>query len=395
MTEVCIAGVGITKFGKFLDTPVRVHALDAAERAMADAGVEAGDIDLLVLGNAMSGLLTGQEMIRSEVIFGSTALGGLPMMNVENACGSGSSAVHAGWLAIKSGAYDVVLVVGAEKLTHPDKARTLYALSSGLDVERQPELEKELGRETSGGAFMMDIYADITQRYMAASGCTVDDLADVVVKNRAHAARNANAQFTTEVSRDEVLASRTISDPITLLMCSPIGDGAAALVLCSDRHARKNGGRPIRIRSSAIATAVPGGSPLTPGERASARAYEIAGIGPSEINLAEMHDASAPAELIHMEELGLCPKGEAPAWLRSGRTAIGGTLPINTSGGLLGRGHPVGATGCAQLVELTQQLRGQAGGRQVEGARIGIAENQGGYLHPDPAVAVVTILSRD
>lgn len=395
MSNVMIAGVGVTQFGKFLDRPVRSLAREAADMALADANLKPSDVQLVVFGNAMSGLLSGQEMIRSEVAFGDTELGGLPMLNVENACGSGSSAVHVAWMAVASGTYDVVLVVGAEKLTHPDKMKTLAALSSGLDVERQADLEAELGQGSSGGAFMMDIYAGITKRYMERSGCTVDDLAGVVVKNRSHASLNPIAQYPAPVTSEDVLGSRMISDPITMLMCSPIGDGAAAVVICTEKKARELGADAVRLRASAVATAVPGGTPRTPAERASARAYEIAGLGPQDINIAEMHDASAPAELIHTEELGLCPPGEAPILLRTGVTRLGGRLPMNTSGGLIGRGHPVGATGCAQLVELTQQIRGRAGSRQAPNVRVGIAENQGGYLHPDPAVAVVTILSRD
>lgn len=385
----------MTSFGRFLERPPRELAQEAAFAAIRDAGLAPSHVQLLVYGNAMAGLITGQEMIRSEVVFGSTPLGGLPMVNVENACGSGSSAVHFAWLAIGSGQYDCVLVVGAEKLTHPEKAKTFSALSSAIDLDRQAELEAELSQGESGGAFMMDVYAGLTKDYMRMSGCTVDDLADVVVKNRKHATLNPFAQFRSEVTRQEVLGSRVISSPITLYMCSPIGDGAAAVLLCSEEFAGKLAAPSVSVRASAIATAVPGGTPKTPARRAAERAYEIAGIGPGQIDIVEAHDATAPAELMHLEELGLCGAGEAPHMLRAGQFSLGGRMPVNTSGGLIGRGHPVGATGCAQLVELTQQLRGVAGARQAQGVRVGIAENQGGYLHPDPAVAVVTILARD
>lgn len=395
MREVVIAGTGMTHFGKFVERPLRSLAQEAALAALSDASIEARDVEFIAFGNAMSGLITGQEQIRSEVALSETALGGLPMINIENACGSGSSALHVAWLAIGSGMYDVALVVGAEKLTHPEKSRSLAALSSGLDVERQEELEKSLSQGTSGGAFMMDIYADITKKYMERSGASVEHLADVVVKNRHHASLNPKAQYPSDVSRKDVLDSRIISDPIRLLMCSPIGDGAAALVVCSKDFAKRIGADTVRIRGSALATSVPDGNGETPAQRASKRAYEIAGIEPSDIDVAEMHDASAPAELIHLEELSLCPSGEAPIGLEKGDFSLGGRLPVNPSGGLIGRGHPVGATGCAQIVEITDQLRGRAGPRQIDGARLGIAENQGGYLHPDPAVAVVSIISRD
>lgn len=394
MRPAVIAGVGMTAFGRFPERSLRQLAREAAEAAVHDAGLTPADVQLLLFGNAGAGLLSGQEMIRAEAAFAASAFGGIAMINVENACGSSSSAVHLAWMAVASGAYDVVLAVGAEKLSHPDKRRPQEVLGSAIDLEARDALTAAVG-EGGSGALMMDIYADLTRRYMARSGATRIHLADVAVKNRGHASLNPLAQYPTPVSREEVLASRTIAGPITLLMCSPIGDGAAALLICSEAAARRAGADTVRLRGTAVATGVPGGTPRTPAERAAAKAYEMAGIGPEDIHIAELHDAAAPAELIHCEELGLCGPGEAAAMLERGDTRLGGRLPLNVSGGLIGRGHPVGATGCAQLVELVGQLRGRAGRRQVAGARVGVAENQGGYLHPDPAVAVVTVLSRD
>ena len=233
-----------------------------------------------------------------------------------------------------------------------------------------------------------------TKAYMERSGAVIEDFARVAVKNHHHGALNPKAQYRDEVSVDDVLASREISWPLTLLMCSPIGDGAAAVVVCSEEYARRRGVDPVRVRASVLVSGTDraAGEPGAV-ERAAQRAYEQAGIGPDELDVVELHDAAAPAELITYEELGLCAPGDGPKLLASGDTALGGRVPVNTSGGLLSKGHPIGATGCAQLVELVDQLRGRAGDRQVEGARVALAENGGGFLGTDAAAMVVTILS--
>jgi acetyl-CoA acetyltransferase len=240
----------------------------------------------------------------------------------------------------------------------------------------------------------MDIYASMSRAYMERSGATVRDLAEVAVKSHRNAALNPKAQFRSEVSVEEVLASREISAPLTLLMCSPIGDGAAAVVVCSEEYARRLGTAQVRVRACALVS----GTDRTAGEpgaveRAAQRAYADAGLGPEDLDVVEVHDAAAPAELMCYEELGLCAPGEGPRLLASGDTALQGRLPVNPSGGLLSKGHPIGATGCGQLVELVDQLRGRCGARQVEGPRIALAENGGGFLGTDAAAMVVTILS--
>lgn len=396
MGETVILGAAMTRFGKFLDRDLGSLAEEAAGAALADAGVTADELDMVFFANASAGIVTGQEMIRGQVSLQGMGLLGKPIVNVENACASSSSAVHLARFALLSGEVDVALVVGAEKLTHPEKSRSFAALASGSDVGRAAEFERELTPPDGGsGSFFMDVYADLARRYMAETGATERDFAAVAVKAHRHGALNPRAQYREPVTEDEVLESRMISPPLTLLMCSPIGDGAAALVIARDEHAGRGDGAPVRIRASVLTSgAVDMLSEPSPVARAAAAAYEKAGLGPTDLDLVELHDASAPAELIAYEELGLCPSGDGPALLASGATALGGTLPVNTSGGLLSKGHPVGATGCAQLVELVDQLRGRAGTRQVEGARIGLAENAGGFLNPDPAAAAVTILSR-
>ncbi|MBB5216181.1 thiolase family protein [Parapusillimonas granuli] len=388
MNKVVISGVGMTPFGKFLQRNVKSLCEAAVRSALADAGVTADDVGAVYFGNAAGGTVNGQEMIRSQAALRNTGLAGKPMFNVENACASSSSALHLAWVAVASGRHETALVVGAEKLSHEDKAVSFGAFAGAVDVEEQmPE-----GVGSGSGSIFMDIYAAKARKWMNACGADASDFARVVVKSRKAASMNPYAQFRKETTIDEVLNSRMVSDPLTLFMCSSIGDGAAAIFLCSEAYARKLPNQPVFIRASSIVSAQPG-NPEVVAVRAGRAAYEQAGIGPEDIQVAELHDASAPAELIHYENLGFCAAGDAAKLIRSGDTDIGGRISVNPSGGLLSRGHPLGATGAAQIVELTWQLRGQAGERQRPGARVALAENNGGQLAGDSAVALVTILS--
>lgn len=388
MRKVAVSGVGMTPFGKFLDRNVKSLCEEAVNAALADAGVTVDDVDAIYFGNAAGGTVNGQEMIRSQAALRNTGLAGKPMFNVENACASSSTAFHLAWLSIASGQNETALVVGVEKLSHEDKAVSFSAFAGAVDIE-EPKPE---GVGSGGGSIFMDMYAAKARKWMEAAGASVADFAQVVVKSRKAASLNPHAQFRKQSTIEEVLSSRMISDPLTLFMCSSIGDGAAVLFLCSQDYARKLATKPVFVRACSIVTAVPGSSQVV-AARAGRIAYEQAGLGPEDIHVAELHDASAPAELIHYENLGFCAPGDAPKLLRSGDTDIGGRISVNPSGGLLSRGHPLGATGAAQLVELTQQLRGRAGARQRPGAQVGLAENNGGQLAGDSAVALVTILS--
>ena len=386
----------MTPFGKFTDRSLKSLAGEATRGALQDAGLSSEDVEMVFFANAVGGLITGQEMVRGQTALRETGLLGIPIVNIENACASASSAFHLAWMAVASGQCEVALAIGAEKLVHPDKRRSFEALGAAIDLERRDDLENfvygDEGTPGSGSLFM-DIYALLAQRYMERSGATERDFALVAVKNHHHGALNPKAQYRDEVTVEEVLDSRPISGPLKLLMCSPLGDGAAALVLCSAERAARGDAPGVRVRATALASGRDDGSVAA--ERAAQKAYEQAGIAPEDVDVVELHDAAAPAELQIYEELGLCEAGEGPALLASGATGLGGRVPVNPSGGLLSKGHPVGATGCAQLVELTEQLRGRAGPRQVEGARIALAENAGGFLGPDQAVAAVTILSRE
>ncbi|CAN7307567.1 thiolase family protein [Pseudorhodoferax sp. LjRoot39] len=389
MRKVVVAGVGMTPFGKFLERNLKSLSEQAVAAALADAGAGPQDVQCIYFGNAAAGVVDGQEMIRAQASLRHTGLAGKPMFNVENACASSSTALHLAWLAVASGQHETALVVGTEKLSHEDKAVSFGAFTRAVDQDEPLPADVTRG----SGSIFMDLYAAKTRKWMAQTGAEPADFARVCVKSRRAGALNPLAQFRKETSVEEVLASRMVSDPLTLFMCSSIGDGSAALFLCSEDHARRLGVRPVYLRASAIvsATGEPGAELVA--VRAARAAYEQSGIGPADIHVAEVHDASAPAELIHYENLGLCAPGEAPALIRSGATDLGGRISVNPSGGLMSRGHPLGATGAAQIVELTQQLRGQAGPRQRPGAQVALAENNGGNMAGDSAVAVVTILS--
>ncbi len=390
MNNVFVAGIGQTPFGKFLERGVRSLAEEALAAAVADSGIEAGHIGATYFANALSGLITGQETIRGQVALRHTELMGRPIINVDNACASGSTALHLAWLAVASGQVDVALAIGAEKLTHVDKSVTFNAYAGGVDVEERERLQRE---RPSSHSIFMDIYAERARRYMAASGATPEDFALVTVKSRQAAAHNPLAQFRTETTVDEVLGSRMVSDPLTLPMCSPIADGAAAVILVSEAVSRTLAVPQVRVRASVLVSANPDGAAPVVAARAAEAAYRLAGLGPGDIHVAEVHDASAPAEIMLYEHLGFAERHRGFELVRKGITSVGGTLPVNPGGGLLSRGHPVGATGLAQIVELTTQLRGQAGPRQRQGARVALAECSGGQIGAASAVAAVTILS--
>jgi len=390
MQDVFIAGAYLTPFGKFHDKTLRMLAADAADGVLKDAGCEGDDIDIVFFGNAAEGLLTGQESIRGEVALDGTGLEGKPLINCENACATGSTAAHLAIMAVQSGTADVALALGAEKLTNPDRARTFSVFKSGWDVERFGAPD-----DTSDQSAFMSVYAGLTRDYMARSGATVEDFAAISVKSHANGALNPNAQYRDPLTIDEVLASRVIDDPLRMLMCSPIGDGASAVIVASPRGLERLDANPVRVLGAALRS---GSREETesPVVIAAKAAYEQAGIGPHDVDVIEVHDAAAPAELMASEEIGIAEPGQGPELLHAGVTSLRGRHPINPGGWLLSRGHPIGATGCAQLTELVDQLRGRCGERQVQGARIGLAENGGGWLGgKGPAVATITILGSD
>ena len=379
--NVYVRGVGFHPFGRHPEKSLKQIAATAALGALDDAGLDVREVQAAFCGNAYAGLMTGQESIRGETWLRGIGLSKSAVFNVENACASGGSAVHLASQCIASGAYDEVLVVGAEKM-FGDTPKAIAALATSADIEVMSNI----------GMQFVAVDAIRILEIMAEEGLDESALDWVTVKNHANGVHNPMAQYRKAISMQQVRDSRMISDPIRLFMCSAISDGAAAVVLSS-----KPGRGAVKVRASAVATApirARDGNRPTPALAADA-AYAQAGLGPADIDFAEVHDAVAPAELMYYRDLGFCKPGEVAQFVREERSALGGPLPVNPSGGINSRGHPVGATGVAQIVELALQLRADAGARQVKDARIGMALNAGGWSGDDPAVCVVHILEAE
>ena len=412
MRKVAVVGAGMTHFGKHQDKTLKDLGREAVEAAMAAAGVDKPQIEAAMVGNATAGLITGQEMIRAQVILREMGFGDIPMINTENACASSSTAFHLAWMYVASGMYDCVLALGVEKLYHEDKRKSFQAIGSAVDMTAFSQLKKaiaERGRadgESAGDggegagekrSLFMDFYAAGAREHMKRYGTTAVQFAKVAVKSHQNASLNPYAQYREVYSVEDILAAPMVAEPLTRLMCSPIGDGAAALILCSEEKARQLTTKPVWVTASILGS----GKDRAPGEpgvttRMVNKAYAAASVGPDDIDVIELHDASAPAELMEYEELGLCKVGEGGRLIEDGVTALTGKTPVNPSGGLLSKGHPIGATGCAQLTEIFWQLRGEAGDRQVKGgnAKIGMTQNGGGMMRGEAAAMAVHILER-
>jgi acetyl-CoA acetyltransferase len=364
MRDVCVIGTGMIPFGKYPDKTLAEIGWPAGKEAIIESGVPHKSIDAVYCGTALGGMLAGQRVMKT------LGLTGMPIINVENACSSSSSALAEAWTAVASGRHDIVLVVGVEKLTK---------FGGGtLPLEREDW-------EVNQGMVMPALYAMRAKRYMHEYGLTARQLAEVSVKAHDHGALNPNAQIRKRVTVDEVMSSRPVADPFTLWHCCPTGDGAAALVIASVDFAREQKSNPVRIAASEVTSGIytNGYRDMTWAEltaRGAREAYEMAGVGPDDVDVAELHDAFTIAELMYYEAFGFCERGHAYELLSSGATSLGGNICVNPSGGLLSRGHPVGATGAAQAVEIVRQLEGRAGAHQVEGAKVGIAHATGGGI---------------
>ncbi|MDO9598939.1 MAG: thiolase family protein [Azoarcus sp.] len=379
-TPVYVAGIGSTAFARQPERSLLDLAAEAGRRALADAGLAPSEIGLGAFANALAGKLFG-DLTVGQNAFAALGMARLPVVNVENACTSGSTAFYLACLAVRAGEVECAMVIGAEKMCVPQ----LGLLSSG-----DSELDTLLGLVTPAS------FAMRARRHMAEFGTTAAQLAQVSVKNRRHGMLNPLAQFRTEVTVEEVLASPMIADPLTRLQSCPMADGAAALIVCSASMAKRLGARVV-VRAATLST----GNYDNPQDMVRWRtdregayqAYEQAGIGPEDLDVVECHDAFSIAEILHYEALGLCAPGEGGRLVAAGATALGGRVPVNVSGGLLSRGHPVGATGVEQIVELTRQLRGTAGARQVPGARLGLAHCMGGDRAADTKSMTVAVLA--
>lgn len=392
MRDVVVIGVGMHPFGRFPDESIKELGYHAVSEAMRDAGVAIRDVQTAYVGNSLAGLLTGQEGVRGQTILQYGGIDDIPVVNVENACASASTAFRGAWLEVASGMCDVALALGVEKMFVGDTAKSLVALAADAEIELA-----RMGMQFSANYAIHPKY-NLRQKLLDYDW-TIEDYALCSVKNSFNGSLNPNAQFRKPLSVEQVLGSPMISSPLTLYMCSSIADGAAAAIVCAREVASRFSSRPpIRIAATVLESGHLFGSIDTDFGKAKEvihRAYEVAGVGPEDVDVAEVHDAMSPVELLIYESLGYCGPGEGDKLIRDGSTRITGNRPVNTSGGLTARGHPVGATGLAQIAEIVWQLRGDAGPRQVLAPMVGLAHNQGGMLlGMDSAAYAVTILTR-
>ncbi len=412
MGNVYVAGTAMTVFGRHLERSLDDLAGEALQGALKDAGCAIGDLGSAFYAGMTNGPLQGQISIPGQVVFSKIGIEGIPVFNVENACASGSSAFNLAVQSVRAGGCDVALALGAEKMNIPDKVKAMAIFEAGWDVSRAEENFRMLEKLGEGVvpppgseserpySRFMAIYASICRNHMKTWGTTQRQIAAVSAKNHRHSVHNPYSQFRKPFTIDEVLAAAPITYPLTLPMCAPLSDGAAAAIVCNEDGLRRIGGgrgRAVRVAASVIRsfTHRPVDAPERGiGHLAALAAYEKAGLGPDDMDVAEVHDASAMGEIIQVENLGFVPfGGGGPAALR-GEFTLGGRIPVNPSGGLESKGHPLGATGLGQIFELVTQLRGEAGARQVEGARHAIQENGGGLVGIEEGAVAINILSR-
>ncbi len=365
MRTVYVVGVGMTPFGKFVARRPEELGTEAVIEALQDAGITPKEIQFAFCGHTRLGSCAGQRVLAE------LGMTGIEIVNCDNACSSGSTAFRGVYLNIANGLYDIGLALGVEKMS---------ASIKGVIPPREDDLEGALGK------VMPAHFAMVGRRHMEEYGTTREQFAKISVKNHRNGCLNPRAQYKVECTVEDVLASRMIADPLTLLQCCPTGDGAAAAILCSGERVKKLAKkRPVRVVSSVLLSGVyrSADMPMSQSElatRTAMAAYEQAGLGPEDVDVCELHDCFTVAELIHYENLGFCPRGEGGRMIDEGRTEIGGEIAVNPSGGLLAKGHPLGATGVAQVAEVVWQLRGEAGKRQVSDAKVGMTHTMGGGI---------------
>ncbi|HWW13154.1 MAG TPA: thiolase family protein [Candidatus Dormibacteraeota bacterium] len=409
-SHIYIAGISMTRLGKFCNLSVKDLVREAVTGAIADAGCVLDDIEAAWFSNTRQGIMEGQNVIRGQCALRAMGFQGIPITNVENACASSSSALREAYANLKAGLCDVALVVGADKMYFPDKREQMFqAFLGGMDVHETEATQKWIREIVTGldtekasqqgisvHSIFMDVYAAVAQLHMRLYGTTRRQIAAAAAKNHCHSTQNPLSQYQQAMSVDEVLGDIPISWPLTRSMCAPISDGAAAAVLYNERGRNRFGGsRAARVEAVALVSGLdrkPEDFDRHIGRRAAVQAYEQAGVGPDEIDVAEVHDACSFAEILQIENMGFCKRGEGGPTTERGETALGGRIPVNPSGGLVSKGHPVAATGLIQLYELVTQLRGEAGSRQVDQAQVALAENGGGFWGGEEAATTVTIL---
>jgi acetyl-CoA acetyltransferase len=417
MQDVYVVAVGMIPFGKYPDKGIKDLTAMVMRNLFNHSPVQQEQIEAAWMSNAGWGMSTGQHCIRGQVALAPLGIGEIPIMNVENACAGGSSAFHGAWLGVAAGAYEVALAIGAEKTFVPPDAdpetrkKGFNSFLAGTDVEvttkliemmqaqaeetrRQLEQSGELKKKGEGGGArspFMDIYSMASRAHMSRYGTTQRQLAVIAAKNHYHGSLNPDAQYRMTMTVEEVLDDRLVSHPLTRAMCAPMGDGAAAAILVSAGYLKRlRDARPVKVRASILASG--SAKPGNHAKIAVEKAYNMAGVGPDDIDTAEVHDATAFGELVQTENLGFCKEGEGGPYAESGATKLGGARPVNPSGGLECRGHPIGATGLAQIAEIVYQLRGDAGARQVAHAHLGLTENGGGFIGTGEAAIAIHIL---
>lgn len=376
-----IIGAGLTEFKLSLERTIDTMAIEAIQLALKDANIERKQLQNAYFANALGGILLGDTTVGQSVC-AKMGIRSIPVINVENACTSGSSAFHLAHQAIEAGQCDVALVVGVEKMSVPN---------FGLINSGASDVDTQLGMVTPVS------FALRAKRHMHEFGTTPEQLAEVTVKSRFHASLNPLAQFRHLETQQQVLEGPVICDPLTRSQCCPIADGAAALILVSDKIAA-NYPRAVKVRHSQLSSGIyENPSDMVRWKTdydAATKAYEKSGLGPSDLDLVECHDAFTIAEILHYEALGLCPPGEGGQLVASGATTLGGRIPVNVSGGLLSRGHPIAATGIAQIIEVVTQLRHEAGPRQVENCKTGLAHCMGGDKAGDTKSCTISIFTK-
>ena len=412
MTDVYIAGVGMTPFGRHMDKSYKDLTAEAVQGALTDAGVDKDEVGEAFFASCVIGFLQDQHMVPGQVALRSMGFEGIPIFNVEGACASATSGLYLAAQAIRAGSCDIAIAVGTEKMLTEDKAKMFAAFDSAWDVTTV-EANKEYLLKMGEGitlpegslspkpySMFMDVYAAFCRQHMKTFGTTQEQIAAVCAKNHTHSVHNPLAQYQNPYTVEEVMAAPPITYPLTLPMCAPISDGSAAAVLCSAeglKRLRGDASRAVKLlscvfRSGINRTAEEYEKHIT--ALAAAEAYEKAGVSPEDVSVVEVHDATAMGEIIQVENLRLVPWGEGGPAAARGDFTVGGRVPVNPSGGLESKGHHIGATGLGQIFELVTQLRGEAGARQVEGARIAVQENGGGLVGLEEATAAVSILAK-
>ncbi len=412
MSNIYIAGISMTVFGRHLERSLEDLAREALTGALKDAGCKVSDLGAAYYAGVTNGPLQGQLSIPGQVVLSKLGVETIPIFNVENGCASGSSAFNLAIQSLKAGVTDVALAIGAEKMNIPDKLKALALFDAGWDVGRADENYEMLMKMGEGVVVppgsesdkpyskFMAIYAALCRNHMKTFGTTQRQLAAVSSKNHGHSAHNPYSQFRKPFSIEEIMAAAPITYPLTLPMCAPLSDGSAAAIVCTEEGLKRIGAdrsRCIKVAASVMRSFSNRRADqfeLNLGHLAANQAYEIAGLGPKDMDVAEVHDASAMGEIIQAENLGFVPIGQGGPAAERGDFTLGGRIPINTSGGLESKGHPLGATGIGMLYELVTQLRGEAGARQVPGARHAIQENGGSMQGVEEAAVAINILSK-